>query len=655
MDNPSSGLTSRAFLIDQQAEAERARRASTMAGRASRGDAVVIGGFRNAIAVDFAAFVRERSRSQAVLVVEEGIRALAGGVRSLSLEGCSRSTPDDWGRHEPSSLIVFLSPRPSGPERRWLADLLKAARQWPIAFVGIVGTIRVHLDDPAALEAERFAIAPVRSSGIESSVAVFRPSLVLSANSGVSRWVRWIAPLYPLVPGYVRTCFVDGNEFFAVIEAVRSQDGRYADMVDEVNGSDGEVGAGVGGKRLYVNRRQRDYTLLGANLPWRQVLEQHRSGSLGQKVTTAVAGILSWLLVGHLVSVIVASLGKRVSWAKSWSVDTLMPRSFRELRSLCHRWNIERIKVVGYNNGVNHFGHRYPGKTIVSTVGCRRTVQARPGILRADCGVTIHDARDYLSGRGEELYVVPNYSYVALGTSFFVPIHGSAVDYSTVADTVCRVILYDPDRDQIVSASREDEGFRENLYNPRSRVVVLRLYLRIKPKSGYFIRREFRKNAEANEILAALRDREAANVEIRQAHAASENVTISKYYTSPGDSTAPALELPRDALGRLWDRLEENPISSFLMHALSRHVAWHTELFFTAAEFELFWRTHSKVPLRKIQLRYIRRDGMPHSPFRDEDCVSADLFLLRFDKPAFDAYLQRTFAAVRTNPGKHSN
>jgi hypothetical protein len=189
----------------------------------------------------------------------------------------------------------------------------------------------------------------------------------------------------------------------------------------------------------------------------------------------------------------------------------------------------------------------------------------------------------------------------------------------------------------------------------RSRFVVLRLYLRIKPKSGYFVRREIRKNAEANEILAALRDREAANVEIRQAHASSENVTISKYYMSPGDRAAPALELPRDALGRLWDRLEENPISSYLMHALSRHVAWHTELFFTAAEFELFWRTHAKVPLRKIQLRYIRRDGMPHSPFRDQDCVSADLFLLRFDKPAFLAYLKRTFAAVRTNPGKHSN
>ena len=46
---------------------------------------------------------------------------------------------------------------------------------------------------------------------------------------------------------------------------------------------------------------------------------------------------------------------------------------------------------------------------------------------------------------------------------------------------------------------------------------------------------------------------------------------------------------------------------------------------------------------------------MPHSPFRDEDCVSADLFLFRYDKPAFDAYLKRTFTSVRTNPGKHSD
>ena len=52
--------------------------------------------------------------------------------------------------------------------------------------------------------------------------------------------------------------------------------------------------------------------------------------------------------------------------------------------------------------------------------------------------------------------------------------------------------------------------------------------------------------------------------------------------------------------------------------------------------------------------RYIRRDGMPHSPFRDHDCVSVDLFMLRRHRRRFEAYLKDTFPVVRTNPGKHS-
>ncbi len=148
----------------------------------------------------------------------------------------------------------------------------------------------------------------------------------------------------------------------------------------------------------------------------------------------------------------------------------------------------------------------------------------------------------------------------------------------------------------------------------------------------------------------------ATNVEIRQAQAASAKVTVARYYKDLGDTSSPALELPRDALGRLWDRLEENPVTSYLMHALSRHVAWHTELFFTPTEFDLFWRTHDQVPLRKIQLRYLRRDGLPHSPLPRRG--------LRLGRPvhvslaagsAFMEYLKNTFTTVRTNPGKHSN
>jgi hypothetical protein len=623
--------------------------------RAGRDDVVFVAGFSDAVAADFAAFVSQGSRSEAILVAGERVRALAeGGIPALSLDECLGSTPDEGSEREPAaSLILFLAPRLTEPALHGLADLLRAASRWPIRFVGLISTFRVHLDDPAAEEVERLVLSLVRSSGLQSRVTVFRPGHVLSPNSGVSRWLRCLAPLFPLVPRRLGTCFVMGAEFFAAVEAERLEEGRHAGTGDERPGVDGAASPGPSGRA--VTRRERVYTLLGANLPWREMLSRHRGASPGQRVATAAARVLSWLLIGQLIALVVALLAKRFSWAKPWSVRTLKPRSMRELLSLCHRGNIDRVKVVGYNNGVNHFGHRYPGRTIVSTVRCHRTVHAGPGKLKADCGATVRDARDYLGGRGEELYVVPNYSYVALGTAYFVPIHGSAVDYSTVADTVCRVVLYDPDRDRIVSATRHESAFGENVYNLQSRVVVLRLYLLTKPKSSYFIRRETWSCPEASDLLEALRDRDATNVEVRQSHAASDKVTVCKYYTRPYGPSGTALESPRDALGRLWDRLEENPVSSFLMHTLSRHLAWHTELFFTPQEFELFWRTHAQVPLRKIQLRYIRRDGMPHSPFCDEDCVSADLFLFRYDKPAFDAYLKRTFTSVRTNPGKHSN
>ncbi len=641
MDSPSSGSTRPPGLVDERPEACEVRRATTGSGCADRGD-VVVASFRGAIAADFAAFVGRSSGTEPILVTGAGSSDLAGAEGALSPEETSSPEPNDWGETEPTSLIVFLAPSPTEPERRWLADLLMAAGRRPIRFVGIVSTFRVHLDDPAAEEAERLALSLIRSSGIEARVAIFRPGHVLSPNSDVSRWLRHLGPLFPLVPRRLHTCFVEGEEFFAAVDAERTE-----------GGGDGAVGPDPEGRA--VDRRQRAYTLLGANLPWREVLWRHRGASVGRRAAAVAAKFLSWLLLGQLVALLVAILARRFAWAKPWSVRTLKPRSMSELISLCHRENIERVRVVGYNNGVNHFGHRYPGKTIVSTVRCRRVVHAGPGMLKADCGATIRGVRDYLDGRGEELYVVPNYSYVAIGTAYFVPIHGSAVDYSTVAETACRVVLYDPDRDRIVSASSREAAFRENVYNLRSRVVVLRLYLRTRPKSSYFARREIWRNPGAGEILEALRDRDAANVEIRQAHAASDKATVTKYYTSPNGPSGPALESPRDALGRLWDRLEENPVSSFLMHALSRHVAWHTELFFTTEQFERFWATHAEVPLRKIQLRYIRRDGMPHSPFRDEDCVSADLFLLRYDKPAFDAYLRRSFPSIRTNPGKHSN
>ncbi len=541
--------------------------------------------------------------------------------------------------------------RLSARERHDLNDLLEFAHRWQTRFVGIISSFRFHLDDPDITEVENYVLA--KASGLLARIVVFRPGHVLSEHSRTGRFLERFARFYPLIPRRLCSCFIEGTEFFAAIENQRLETERPAGAPAQWQ-SDLETPIPSPLGRA-VTAKNRAYTLLGSNRPWRDLLSCHRVRRPGQFLTTAMSRLLSWLLVGQVIAVVLTLSARRLPWLRQSNVHTLWPRSLHELLSLCHRHNIGNVKVVGYNNGVVHFGHRYPQKTVVSTVRCRRMAQAGPHTLKADCGTTVRNALDFLARNNQELYVVPNYSYVCLGTSFFVPIHGSAVDYSTLADTICRVVLYDPASDRIISAARDDISFRENLYNAQSCVVVLRLYMLAKPKASYFVHRETVARPSAGDLVSALRDRHAANVEIRQSQAASARVIVAKYYTSLGETSAPALELPRDAIGRLWDRLEENPVTSYLMHTLSRHVAWHTEFFFTPSEFDLFWRTHDRLPLRKIQLRYIRRDGMPHSPFRDEDCISVDLFLFRRHKSRFLEYLKNTFSTVRTNPGKHSS
>ena len=615
---------------------------------------MLIVGFRDAIAADYAAFVNQHSESTVVFMVgDEMLRRLAElPVRSLSMVELLRTTADTWRQFgRVSGLILFISARLSEGERRDLDEFLRIARQWYHGFVGVISTFRVHLDDPRVTEVENQVVSRVSDSS--AHLVIFRPGHVLSQHSPMGRFLQRFAPLYPLIPERLSSCFIEGTELFSAIERKRLEETRRA--------VPGEPWTNAKRPRLPksagrpVGGTIRAYTLLGPNESWRALLFRHRVARGRSSVLTAVSEVLSRLFVGQLFALVLALLSRGFPWWRQWMVHTLKPHSLRELLSLCHRDNVDHVKIVGYNNGVVHFGHRHPGKTIISTIHCRRTVHSAAHTLKADCGATVRTALDCLAANHDELYVVPNYSYVCLGTSFFVPIHGSAVHYSTVADTICRVVLFDPDSDRIISAKRDDLPFREHVYNLQSRAVVLRLYVLTKPKANYFVRRTTVKNPSAAEILAALRDEQATNVEIRQSHPASAKVTVARYYNDVGETSSPALELPRDALGSLWDRLEENPVTSFLMHALSKRIAWHTEFFFTPSEFDLFWRTRGQLPLRKIQLRYLRRDGLPHSPFRDSDCVSADLFLFRMDRSRFLGYLKNTFSNVRTNPGKHSS
>lgn len=521
----------------------------------------------------------------------------------------------DEERPNPSSFILHPSDFPALDKLR---PRLEQAQ-----FIAIVSTFQVHLGDEAAMAAEAQILDQLK--GVSGRVVVFRAGRLLGRHSRTTAWLNRFGFAYPLVPGRLRSCFLPEYELQRVIETARD-----------------------------APASRRRITLLGPNRPWREVLREHRAKGILSTCLTGICYLLALTLIGQVAALVLDLL---VCWRPSlrcWNFDTLQPGSFDELLSLYNSHNVGYVKVVGYNNGVVHFGHRYPGKTVVSTVRCNRIVRTNAEVIKADCGATIRQATDFLAADEQELYVLPNYSYVCLGTAFFVPIHGSAADYTTVAETIVKALLYDPVQDRFVLACSDEPAFREHVFNIASGMVVLRLWIRVKARTRYFVHRAELANSTGDQLLAALRDPTASNIEIRKSNASSSNVQIATYYKAPNETSLSVLEVPRDQLGRLWDRLEENAITSFLLHALTRWLAWHVELFFTAEDFATFWRTHQTLPLKKIQLRYIRRDGLPHSPFCEHDCVSVDMFMFRWRRKVFEAYLTQTFGVVRSNPGKHS-
>jgi len=275
-----------------------------------------------------------------------------------------------------------------------------------------------------------------------------------------------------------------------------------------------------------------------------------------------------------------------------------------------------------------------------------------------DAGVTIKQVVGELNRVHRQLYVVPNYSYVSLGTTFFVPIHGSASDVSTLGDTIERVLLYDPATDRIVSISRGDPAFERLMYAPHTGILVLRLTLRIRSQLRYFKHTTELNSPTSAEIWRLFAEPSAANIELRKSRAAANSVQVSEYFTMPIENESPrddhALEIPRDSIGRIWDRLEENAILSSLFHGFVRRFGFHVELFLDAEEFPIFWEAHAKLPLSKIQLRFVRRDGLANSPFGRRDCISADLFMRRSKSPAFLRFMKEQLPHARFNPGKHS-
>jgi hypothetical protein len=589
-------------------------------------DALLIAGCRNPVLADYSAHCLNRKHTAVAVVSAAGLSGLLPGR-------CERHTGESFSaatylaaypQRRGGGVVVFLDPRLTEADREMLAEVTEVAFRSGAECVCVVSSFRVHCGDRAAARAESFLLEQLR--GFAGRVVVLRPGNMVSKHSPLGAFLAGSWPWLPLIPGDLNCCCVEADELFAAIDQELTATGR----------------------------KRRTYTLLGANRPWRERMLAHAHGPLARAYVWLAGFLLPLVLLRHLVGFLVRIGAKRSPSLRPWDVQTLRPSSLKELLTLYNPYNHRHVKVVGYNNGVVHFGQKFPGKTVVSTAGCNRLARLKDQLGEFDTGVTIRRAMDLLGPAGKELPVLPNYSYVSLGTAYFIPIHGSASTLSTVAETIDKVLLYDPERDRCIMAGRDNPAFAHYLYNLSATVLLLRVYLQTKDKSRYFVKHVESANPSSQEILDCFHDKKASNVEVRKAGSAAPRVTISRYYTDQAGGGGAALELPRDALGRLWDRLEENPITSALFHGLTRTLAYHVELFLSEQQFATFWETHRALPILKIQLRYIHKDGFPNSPFRDSDCVSADLFMRKKHKEVFDAYLREKLSAVKLNPGKHS-
>lgn len=396
----------------------------------------------------------------------------------------------------------------------------------------------------------------------------------------------------------------------------------------------------------------RRLTIPGRRYSLRQLLQRGRGRAAGSVLAAAIASIAAYCGAGVLVSLL---LGVMVRQGRGWTsllVQTVRPRSSGELLELYNRWSWPDVQLAGWNNGVVHFGWKFPGRTVVSTSASGRCLRVGRETVTVDGGVPLKRVLLALQAVGRSLPVVPNFSWISMGTAFFVPVHGSGSRMSTLGQAVVRVLVYDAAVGCLRRLHRDDPEFQRMMYDRSRPLLLLRMTLQTQQPLKYAVREESLRDPVADELLLAFADPRAANVEVRKARAIDREVIVRRFDAEPAD--AGGGELPRDRLGSLWDRIEETPVAGWLFHWFVRSFAFHVELLMSPEQFRVFWEHHRRLPLAKIQLRRMLRDGIENSACRDCDCICADLFMLRGKRHVFTKFIAEHLPAVRTNPGKQS-
>ncbi|MBL8819842.1 MAG: hypothetical protein JNL58_27705 [Planctomyces sp.] len=380
------------------------------------------------------------------------------------------------------------------------------------------------------------------------------------------------------------------------------------------------------------------------------------SNSGGGFVRRAIAGIM--LFLGRLGM-------QQFIWILAWMFSTfspllreltgqpIRPTSHSDLLRLYNPWNRTTLQTVGMNIGVRHFGWLFPGKTLVQTTGIRPAMRRSRQLLRVSAGAILKYCVQFLRAHHEQLLVVPNFTWISAGTSFFVPIHGSGSTVSTLGESIVSVLMFDGQQRRFIRAQRGDGRFEELMYRPDPLLLLLRMQFRTETARWYSRQVESLKTPHAETLWDLLFQSHFSHMEIRKKSSQAATVDIHRYQPVE-TSEASGLEIPRDQIGQIWDRIEETPVISTLFHVFVRRYAFHVELFLDRTEFIEFWQHHQQLPLLKIQLRRVNADGIRHSPFCSEDRISADLFMKKDTRDVFCSFVRQHIPNVRWNPGKQS-
>ena len=604
---------------------------------------------------------------QRILDCTNGIGAEYGKFlesRSCVFQLIDFSIPDESSSSDSAEIpeiVLFVEEEVSSPTFRafrWIAD---AARDRPVRCVIVIQSVALHFNDPNATAFETILHDNLKSH--VSTLTIVRTGFIVNRSSGTSLCFRRLSGLCRLLPARMTSTFVESATLFSIIdkELIRNQDSWESASAATESGL-------------------RDITILGQRRPWRDVAAEFQSGGVLPKFLQLPGAMISLLGIPWLFFWAVVLAGKIVPSLRQFHFHTLKPRSVRELISLYNQHNCSHVQIAGCNNGVNHFGWKYPNQTVVLTTSIpgdvrlstlrsstlqspetsdatdstSSTLESQAALVTVDSGLTLNHCVKELNKFRREFYVVPNYSWISMGTLFFVPVHGSGSRVSTLGDTIEHVLLYDGDNERYVQANRGDDVFRDAMYDMKRHWLLLNLALRVKPKSKYFVRRSKIEDPSAEDIRNLFDDPEASNVEIRKNQAASTAIDVSHYYIDMNAAGSDTMEIPRDSMGRIWDRLEETPVVSTLFHWFVRTFAFHVELFLKPGEFAIFWEHHRSLPVSKIQLRRVLNDGISHSACEHDDCISADLFMTRRNRDVFCRFVATYLPKVRFNPGKQS-